>query len=387
MENKITMPRLAAMLALQTGKQKKVCEDFLREIFAIVTEELAAGESIRIKGFGTFKIVEVEARRSVNVATGAEHTIPPHGKVLFVASKELAEKVNAPFDAFEAVEISDSLPTDMLDALDDRQGAVSDMEDECSEETEVADGELLDASVAESVDDEATAEAYEDVEDEGIQNEAKVSDPHPAAEEVEDSDKQESETQPESESQEVYYEDDEEEESQRGGRFGIGFLYGFLTALLICGIGICVGYYLGFTVHKDNEDKFVSADVPGIVPAVESSDSIVHEEDSTDVISSPDAASTQGEDDVPTKQSDSPVYDTVSTTRYLTTIAKEHYGNFNLWPIIYEENAKILGHPDRIKPGTKVVVPPLSKYGVDPENKDQIKAIKQKGVEIYARFK
>ncbi len=38
-------------------------------------------------------------------------------------------------------------------------------------------------------------------------------------------------------------------------------------------------------------------------------------------------------------------------------MAKEHYGNYNLWPYIYEENKAILGHPDRIRPGTKVIVP------------------------------
>ena len=94
-----------------------------------------------------------------------------------------------------------------------------------------------------------------------------------------------------------------------------------------------------------------------------------------------------GNEEVPTRPSDEPVYDTISTTRFLTTMAKEHYGNFNLWPIIYEENKDILGHPDRIKPGTKVVVPSLEKYGVDPHKAADIARIKQKGVEIYARYK
>ena len=68
-------------------------------------------------------------------------------------------------------------------------------------------------------------------------------------------------------------------------------------------------------------------------------------------------------------------------------MAKDHYGNYNLWPIIYEENKAFLGHPDRIRPGTRVVVPPLSKYGVDPDNPEDIARAKKKGVEIYARYK
>lgn len=68
-------------------------------------------------------------------------------------------------------------------------------------------------------------------------------------------------------------------------------------------------------------------------------------------------------------------------------MAKEHYGNFNLWPYIYEENKAILGHPDRIRPGTQVVIPSLSKYGINPSDPSNIKKAKQKGIEIYSRYK
>ena len=102
------------MLAIATGRQRKLCEDFLKEIFNIVVEELSRGECVRIKGFGTFKLTKVEARKSINVATGEEHEIPEHNKVMFVAAKELATAVNSPFDAFEAVEIADDIPTDEI---------------------------------------------------------------------------------------------------------------------------------------------------------------------------------------------------------------------------------------------------------------------------------
>ena len=95
---------------------------------------------------------------------------------------------------------------------------------------------------------------------------------------------------------------------------------------------------------------------------------------------------TEAEPPVPTQPSDKKVYDTITKTRYLTTMAKDHYGNYHLWPYIYKENEKILGHPDRIRPGTKVVVPPLSKYGVNPDNKADIDKAKKLGNEIYARY-
>ena len=80
-------------------------------------------------------------------------------------------------------------------------------------------------------------------------------------------------------------------------------------------------------------------------------------------------------------------YDTISKTRNLTKMALEYYGNYNLWPYIYEENKDFLGHPDRIKPGTKVVIPPLSKYGVDSKNEEDIIKAKKMGQEIYAKYK
>ena len=74
-------------------------------------------------------------------------------------------------------------------------------------------------------------------------------------------------------------------------------------------------------------------------------------------------------------------------TNYLSRIARRHYGKDIFWVYIYEENKAILGHPDRIKPGTRIVVPPLSKYGVNPKNKSDIDKAKKMGKEIYSRYR
>ena len=71
MENKIAIGSLASILSRSCGKSKKVCEDFLREFFRVVADALQQGEPVKIKGFGTFKLSDVESRTSVNVSTGA----------------------------------------------------------------------------------------------------------------------------------------------------------------------------------------------------------------------------------------------------------------------------------------------------------------------------
>lgn len=114
MNNKITFPRLATMLADKSGRSKRFSEDFLREFFSIISEQLESGESVKIKGLGTFRLSRVEPRKSVDVTTGQPMEISGHSKVVFVPAKEMAEAVNAPFEAFTSIEISDDADIQQL---------------------------------------------------------------------------------------------------------------------------------------------------------------------------------------------------------------------------------------------------------------------------------
>lgn len=325
MENKITLPRLAAMMAEATGKPRRLCEDFLRELFALAAESLAAGENVKIKGFGTFKLSPVDARKSVSVATGDDIRLEPHMKITFIASKELAAAVNAPFEMFESMEVAETF-------------SISD--------------------------DTACAQ------------------PEPPVEEAAG--------EPSAEQQAVIEEKpvivDKQVLGKRGFRFGWGFFAGFISAVLIGGV---VVYLFGFTSLLDRHapQEAVSAPEPVPVAAVPDTVAKLIGRDSLAAEATIAASDSVSGEMVGTQASDQPVYDTITHTRYLTTMAKEHYGNFNLWPYIYKENEKILGHPDRIRPGTKVVVPPLSKYGVDAANPAHIRKAKQMGIEIYSRYK
>ncbi len=80
------------------------------------------------------------------------------------------------------------------------------------------------------------------------------------------------------------------------------------------------------------------------------------------------------------------VTDTIQANRFLTTMARRHYGNYEFWVYIYEENADKLGHPDKLTPGTVVTIPPKEKYGIDADNPQSVKLARHKSVEIYARY-
>lgn len=373
MENKITLPRLAAMLAITTGKQKKLCEDFLKELFRIVSEELENGENVRIKGFGTFKLAAMEPRKSVNVATGEEHEIPGHKKVIFVAAKELATTVNSPFEAFEAVEVSDDIPTDVLLEVPE--------EEESGSDEETAPESVAKEPVEEAM-DEATSEAF--ATDTAYAAQSVACDVGSVGGSVKDENEESSTKVFDITESDSYMEKDESGPRGKSRRFVWGFFAGFVAASLVA----LLFFYLG---GERIEKRDVASSDDGVETVVQTLDETVPMDSTvadslSDTVQLPVNVAT-GNDEVPTRPSDEPVYDTISTTRFLTTMAKEHYGNFNLWPIIYEENKSILGHPDRIKPGTKVVVPSLEKYGVDPHNPDDVARIKRKGIEIYAKYK
>lgn len=382
MNSKITFSELVNLLAVESGQPRKVCEDFLKQLFSIVSEALESGDNVRIKGFGTFKITEVGARKSVNVTTGQEYEIPSHCKVSFIPSKELASLVNAPFEAFEAVELADDVTDEELDAAG--SGAVA-------SESPVT---KVDEAVHESSEVQSAPEEMEESEEMSPEESEEMR--------QEDSDLEEYSIEELDAEQEAAEEigSPVEERPKKSFRFGWGFITGFASALVLGVIawgllnhGVMLGKFADDALNDSVEQMKAAADVTVMADADTENETATVELLSEEVEqikpvekAAVKADASKSAEAVATGASDAPVYDTVSTTRYLTTMAKEHYGNYNLWPYIYKENEKILGHPDRIRPGTKVVIPKLSKYGVNPRNPDDIAKAKKMGVAIYAKY-
>lgn len=88
----------------------------------------------------------------------------------------------------------------------------------------------------------------------------------------------------------------------------------------------------------------------------------------------------------PAVVSETLAYDKVTPSRFLIMMAREYYGNGDFWVYIYEENKAKLGHPDRITPGTTVLIPTLKKYGVDPGKPADVEQAKRLAKEVYSRY-
>ena len=464
MNDKITLPVLVNLLALRAGCTKRQSEDFLKAFFKEISASLEAGESVRLKDLGVFKVIDVEARKSVNVSNGEDHEIPAHRKVVFVPSKELASLVNEPFSMFETVELDDET------SIIDEPPAINDYTEPVSEEAEIGDeievidvadpvcedtgdcGEIEVSDVAGSSDcpdaGDSGGEEMTDVNDSvavhasdcsgssdcsghfvDLENSGNttLSDDSDDSDDTDNSDDTNVYTYP----AELDQEDSAmvesrlsdatgsaNEENARNdvaaaenacenivvvkSRFGIGFLWGTVSMALLVLIAFATihivhsGYFKDMASEKNAEGKTAQisvVDSDNVTAIGNSQDAgnatmIGYVSDVEQNEAVPTQPSDVNPDQVqPSSAGDGVVYDTITKTRYLTTMAKDHYGNYNLWPYIYEENKAMLGHPDRIKPGTQVVVPDLKKYGVDPNNPDDIAKAKRKGVAIYSRYK
>lgn len=366
MENKTGITSLAGRMSENCDKPKKLCEDFIKEMFKVCADSLMQDETVRIKGFGSFKIIESEAREIISVNNGERKKIDSQKKVVFTPSKELSEYINSPFDIFETLEINEEMKNNKDDFY------ILNEDESLGNENLVNKGILEEGSVEEGEDDEITVAAYTEnkIENQPID----IDDKKLSINDNQISDSTYHVT--------PFYPAFNEEQSETYGKkkYGRGFITGALSMLSLCLIVFMLGCFFNWwptnfgTKDKDNELM-----VNEVIPIKETT---------TDNFEGTETEPVEGTEGKSSVIEETPkVYDTVTTTRYLTTIAREHYGDFNFWPYIYEENSAILGHPDRITPGTKVVVPLLSKYGVDTKNKADVEKAKKKGLEIYSRYR
>ena len=152
------------MTAADETLDKKTCEAFTRTLFEVVEEALLTDKFVKVKGFGTFKLVAVSDRESVNINTGERFQIEGHTKVSFIPDNTLKEEINRPFAHFETIDLSDETEQAELDAID-AAAAEEALENEEAEETveEVAEEMPADEPTEEVVEEEVMEEVPEEV--------------------------------------------------------------------------------------------------------------------------------------------------------------------------------------------------------------------------------
>lgn len=109
MENRITLANLADLLAKRTNVSGTESEAFLKSLFELISETLSGDEVVKIKDFGTFKLVPIQARESVDVNSGEKIEIPAHNRLSFFPATALKELVNKPFSHFESILLNEGI--------------------------------------------------------------------------------------------------------------------------------------------------------------------------------------------------------------------------------------------------------------------------------------
>lgn len=138
MNERLTIQDLIDLLAAKHSMTKKDAEAFVKEFFLLIEQALENEKTVKIKGLGTFKLVDVDSRESVNVNTGERFQIKGHTKVSFTPDTNLRDTINKPFAHFETVVLNEGtvLEDTPMEESDEEEGAVSDTE------TEMIDSEI-----------------------------------------------------------------------------------------------------------------------------------------------------------------------------------------------------------------------------------------------------
>lgn len=137
--SKISLSDLAQRLAEKSGISLQDAELFIRKMFDVANEGLQSDKLVKMKWLGTFKVMAVKDRESVDVNTGERIIIEGRDKISFTPDNILKEIVNKPFAQFETVVVNDGVDFDEIDRKfenAEEDGLVSDSILECVPDSE-----------------------------------------------------------------------------------------------------------------------------------------------------------------------------------------------------------------------------------------------------------
>lgn len=362
----------------------------------MIEESLEKDKYVKIRGLGTFKLINVESRESININTGERFEILGHAKISFTPETLLKEAINKPFAHFESVLLNDNVVFDDMPATD------SSTDDDDNESKTVTEDPVMQCQ------EEETAT---------VVSTNNISEPERTLVESEEENHSISIEQtelPEEEKMPVEEEDIEENienlknetssEHQEGG--GTAFMK-YLVSTAIIVVLICIAvvgamYWPDLMQHKENEVRISDRDTIRVEDTdknksqLDSTTSVVlgNNEDCGKAIADTIKATTQDtvnsetiKKNVTPKASSTPQKDVKKTVKAskdlfildsvdyeivgtkatytmkegetLTKISLRFYGTKALWPYIVKHNQELIKNPDNVPSGVTIKIPDL----------------------------
>lgn len=339
-EDKLTITELKKTISKQMSLPEEKASSFLAALVPAIMEGLRTDQQVRISGLGTFKLVRIAPRKSVNVNTGESIILDGYNKVTFVPESYIREQINEPFADLEAVRVDENGqpldPQSTLPGIDPRARF-----DEQADEIKSILAEL--DTVAEPK-KEAKKEVKEPKEPEA-----------PKAEEAAPAPKSKKSAKKSAEKKVAPVAPAEPE--QQPGRFR-GWVVALITVLVLL-IMLVAGYFV--LVNKleswanklgaqQEEEEMLEAEEEAEMLEIEPLlpiDSVAVQADSLTV-----------QEDT-TYEPTILGIETVQAGSRLAQIARRYYGDPNKWTVIYEENKSVIKDPNNLQAGTKLRIPKL----------------------------
>ncbi len=156
---------LMRCLVERYGLSRKEAEEFVTTIFAVVRDRIDRDKIVKVKGLGTFKLADVNARESIDVNTKERIVIEGRAKLSFTPENAVRDRINSPFSQFETVDLDDDMDFTSIDEKYNEK----DEEEASAEEAPVEEVAVEQAPVVEEVPVEETTTA--DVSSEEIKEE------------------------------------------------------------------------------------------------------------------------------------------------------------------------------------------------------------------------
>ena len=372
MNEKVNIQNLIELLVEKHRIAPKEAEEFVKTFFAVIEKGLEQDKYVKIKGLGTFKLIGVESRGSIDVNTGERIEIQGHTKVSFTPDSALKELINRPFGHFETVILNENTV----------------LEDTPIERTD--ENELEDTSIGQNAANESAAISDIFPEAASPSIESDIVTENVAIEENADEQEKEGES---STTEETQKNSQKTEDTDKGvlpqavikENKGNGLKW--FAIVLICVLGACASIVF-YLYYPDLQEKSapISLEEEYTSPTVMvdlKQDSIQEESlkrtvDTRQVLQSTNPASKQ-QVEIPQKvvkettvkaqpvEPDSVNYEIMGTeTTYtvkegetLTRISLRFYGTKALWPYIVKHNADVLKNPNNVTSGTTLKIPKL----------------------------
>lgn len=382
----LPLNRMAEILAVRVGIDTTTAENFIVRFFETIEAGLVSGETVTIKGFGTFRCED--------------------DVVVFEPADDFAAKVNAPFEMFAPVELADGVDATTLFALMNKNAA------EPVAEEPVAEKPVAEEPVAVEVTTEVENEPPADEDTPVVVAKDSIAEKPAVIESPVEKDVPVIEAElAEEDEEEAAPEDNATEEATITEpikavihdyvphRRGVSRCCVALWLIVGLIVGIIIGVFGGY-LGRDKIDMLlgrVSADVSTMPNDSLSATVAEHPIDTMPVeLTDSDIAdindpTTDPETDVRIESvkpaTPVEVYDTITSRRFLTTMARKYYGHQDYWVYIYKANSSKLRHPDKIRPGTRVLIPDFEKYRTSPDPEQNRIDARREGVRIYEKYK